>query len=320
MNAAGRLAVFGAGLAVAFAAAYTIAAAVVPDASVTAAQDSATREEADFVGESVRDSRTAAPAADPAGLSLARDGFLLSPVNAPGGTGATGILSFTILDDAGRPLRDYETVHDKQLHLIVVRSDGEHFAHVHPILDRESGRWSTPWNWNAGGTYRVFADFQPAGGGQLTLTRAVEVSGAFAPSEPNGARTVDHVAGYTVEIGGALTAGTSGQLTARISRDGAPVTALQPYLGAFGHLVALRDGDLAYLHVHPEGAEPSPGDLGGPSVPFAATAPTAGRYLLYLDFQIQDTVHTATFVVDASNGPRTAPQPDGSRDAGHSGH
>ena len=57
------------------------------------------------------------------------------------------------------------------------------------------------------------------------------------------------------------------------TRDGQPVTALQPYLGAFGHLVALREGDLAYLHVHPEGAVPSPGDHGGPTVPFAATAP-----------------------------------------------
>lgn len=119
-----------------------------------------------------------------------------------------------------------------------------------------------------------------------------------------------------------MTAGTSAQLTARITRDGQPVTALQPYLGAFGHLVALREGDLAYLHVHPEGAEPSPGDHGGPTVPFAATAPTAGRYLLYLDFQIQDTVRTATFVVDATRGGlgATAPTPDADHSAGHSGH
>ena len=83
MNAPGRLAAFGAGLVVAFAAAYTIAAAVAPDASVTAGQDIATGEDADSVGESVRDSGTAAPAADPAGLSLARDGFLLSRCRRP---------------------------------------------------------------------------------------------------------------------------------------------------------------------------------------------------------------------------------------------
>src|SRR5438477_3662407 len=48
---------------------------------------------------------------------------------------------------------------------------------------------------------------------------------------------------------------------------------LQPYLGAYGHLVALRDGDLAYLHVHPDGA---PGDgrtAAGPDVVFHAEVP-----------------------------------------------
>lgn len=309
MNAAGRLAVFGAVLAVAFGAAYTTAAAIAPDSPAAPAEGHPSSEPA----------RAVPASADRAGLSLADGGYQLSPVQAPGTVGARGLLSFAILDQAGRPLRNYQTVHDKQLHLIVVRSDGGHYAHVHPLLDRDSGRWSIPWNWNAAGTYRVFADFTPAGGGQLTLTRAVDVSGAFSPSATTGARTVDHVAGYTVELDGTLAAGTSSRLTARITRDGRPVTALQPYLGAFGHLVALRDGDLAYLHVHPEGDEPSPGDSGGPTVSFAATAPTAGRYLLYLDFRVQDTVHTAAFVVDATYGG-DASQPDGSPDAGHSGH
>src|SRR3546814_3056298 len=60
--------------------------------------------------------------------------------------------------------------------------------------------------------------------------------------------------------------------------DGNPVMTLQPYLGAYGHLVALREGDLAYLHVHPEGASPSgPDQLSGPHVQFATSAPTPGR-------------------------------------------
>ena len=48
------------------------------------------------------------------------------------------------------------------------------------------------------------------------------------------------------------------------------MTDLQPYLGADGHLVALREGDLAFLHVHPEeGAEPG-------QIRFAAEFPSAG--------------------------------------------
>ena len=321
MNAAGRLTAFGAGLAGAFTAAYVTAAAVVPDTAATSAQAQTSDAAADHSALPTEQASPVVPFADPPGLSLAEDGYVLSPVRSPTAPNDRGTLSFTIVDPGGTPLLDYATAHDKQLHLIVVRSDGQHFAHVHPRLDAATGTWSTPWTWNAAGTYRVFADFQPAGAGsaKLTLTRTVQVAGAFVPAVASATRTVDEIAGYTVKLDGALTAGVSHQLTATVTRDGRPVMTLQPYLGAYGHLVALREGDLAYLHVHPEGAEPVPGGTGGPAVPFAATAPTAGRYLLYLDFKVQDTVHTASFVVDAAPGGTNEPAPEPSRDAGHAG-
>ncbi|OKH61181.1 hypothetical protein EB74_21245 [Mycobacterium sp. SWH-M5] len=321
MNAAGRLTAFGAGLAVAFTAAYVTAAAVVPDTAATSPQTQTSDAAADHSAPPTEQASPVDPFADPPGLSLAEDGYVLSPVRSPSAPNDRGTMSFTIVDPGGTPLLDYATVHDKQLHLIVVRSDGQHFAHVHPTLDAATGTWSTPWTWNAAGTYRVFADFQPAGAGsaKLTLTRTVQVAGAFVPAVASATRTVDDIAGYTVKLDGALTAGVSHQLTATVTRDGRPVTTLQPYLGAYGHLVALREGDLAYLHVHPEGAEPVPGGTGGPAVSFAATAPTAGRYLLYLDFKVQDTVHTASFVVDAAPGGTNEPAPEPSRDAGHAG-
>ena len=85
-----------------------------------------------------------------------------------------------------------------------------------------------------------------------------------------------------------------------ITRDGQPITGLEPYLGAFGHMVALRDGDLAYLHVHPHGDAPEAGATSGPEIIFEATAPTEGRYLLYLDFQVDGQVHTAPLVIDTT--------------------
>jgi hypothetical protein len=321
MNASGRLAAFGAGLVMAFAAAYGAAAAVAPDTAVTASQNPGAEGPGGRAATTEQASPVSLPSADPPGLSLARDGYVLSPVRAPVAPGDRGTLSFAIVDPGGGPLLDYATVHDKQLHLIVVRSDGQHFAHVHPVLDRTAGTWSTPWTWIAAGSYRVFADFQPARASitKLTLTRTVEVAGDFAPSPPAATRIVDEIAGYAVELDGALTAGVSKRLTATVTRDGDPVTTLQPYLGAYGHLVALREGDLAYLHVHPEGVAPAAGRTGGPAVSFAATAPTAGRYMLYLDFKVDDTVHTATFVVDAARGNTNQAAPEPSRDAGHAG-
>jgi len=321
MNAMGRLAAFGAGLAVAFTAAYVTAAAVVPDSARTATEHVGAEPAADHSAPSEQALPVSPLSADPPGLSLAQDGYTLSAVRAPGAANDRGSLSFNIAGPSGTPLLDYATVHDKQLHLIVVRSDGQHFAHVHPVLDQATGIWSTPWTWKAAGTYRVFADFQPAQAAstKLTLSRVVDVAGEVAPAPSLTTRTLDEIAGYTVELNGALTAGVSKELTAKVTRDGEPVTTLQPYLGAYGHLVALREGDLAYLHVHPEGAEPLEGRTGGPAVSFAATAPTAGRYLLYLDFKVDDTVHTATFVVDAARGDTNRPVPAQLRNTDHAG-
>lgn len=298
MNAAGRLALYGAGLVVAFGGAFTVAQAVTPDSAVQAWRD---RSPASAHAEHEADDEGAAPTPPP-GLSLSQAGYLLSPVSAPPRAQSPGQLRFRIDNAAGEPVTAFTTTHEKDLHLIAVRTDGSGFQHTHPTLDPATGIWSTPWTWPAAGSYRVFTDFQPADVGaapQVTLSRTVQVAGEFTPVDPGTQRTVDQVDGYTVTLDGHLISGATGHLAVTVSRDGKPVGNLQPYLGAFGHLVALRDGDLAYLHVHPQGDEPAPGRTGGPTISFAAEAPTPGKYLLYLDFRVDGAVHTATFVIDA---------------------
>ncbi len=297
MNAAGRLGLYAAGLVVAFGAAYGVSSAVVPAGAAAAWQDSAGMDGHTEAGQAP------AEAALP-GLSLSSGGYLLSPVTASGSVGEAGTLSFRVLDSDGSPVTGFETSHEKDLHLIVVRSDGSEFTHAHPGLDLSTGTWSTPWQWKAAGTYRVYADFVPAGDNteRMTLSRTIEVAGTVTPARAMQTRTTDEVDGFVVSLDGQLTAGQSQELAITVSRDGAPVTTLQPYLGAFGHLVVLRDGDLAYLHVHAEGQDPEAGQTAGPTISFAAEAPTAGRYLLYLDFQVDGQVHTAEFVLDATTG------------------
>lgn len=307
MNTAGRLSLYGAGLAAAFAVAFGVAALVAPHG---AAPQSAQQEEKGMNGHDMHGHSTTAPESTGhgghgdgateavSGVSLSAGGFTLTPVSAPAAAGEAGELSFRILDGDGSPVTAYTPQHEKELHLIVVRGDGAEFRHVHPVLDRATGTWSLPWTWDAAGSYRVFTDFAASGADPVTLTRTVDVAGSFAPAAPatTAETTVD---GFDARISGDLVPGSSSELTVTISRDGAPVTTLQPYLGAFGHLVALREGDLAYLHVHPEGEEPVPGARSGPDVRFAAHVPTAGRYLLYFDFQVDGSVHTAAFVLDA---------------------
>ena len=225
--------------------------------------------------------------------------------------GTTGHLTFRVLDADETPLTRFRTTHEKDLHLIVVRSDGEHFRHVHPQLDAATGTWTVPWTWNAAGTYRVYADFTPDDGADgLTLTRTVDVAGPLRPVTDRAVTTRDHVDGVDLTLSGDLVAGRESELTVTVTCKGSPVTTLQPYLGAFGHLVALRDGDLAYLHAHPRGAAPEAGTTSGPTIAFVAEPPTPGRYLLYLDVSIDGRVRTAEFVVDATTADGVAPSQD----------
>lgn len=300
MNTAVRLGLYGVGLAVVFAGAFAAAGAVVPQSTVDRWTQEAEGHQMGAESSDDHGGHAAETATAVRGLSSAQDGYLLTPVAVPHEVDETGPLSFQILDEHGDAVTSFATEHDKELHLIVVRTDGTRFRHVHPTMAAD-GTWSLPWQWTVAGTYRVYADFVPADeadGHPVTLTRTVDVAGAFSPVAPALTDTAS-VDGFTVELTGDLTVGASSQLTLSVSRAGEPVTTLQPYLGAFGHLVALREGDLAFLHVHPEGDEPAAGDTSGPEISFMAEAPTPGHYLLYLDFQVDGQVHSAPFVVDA---------------------
>ncbi|GAC77958.1 hypothetical protein SAMN04488550_3346 [Gordonia malaquae] len=211
-------------------------------------------------------------------------------------------LEFTVVDGDGTPVTDYVEQHDKDLHLIAVRRDLAGFQHVHPVRDA-AGVWRTDVDLTAG-VWRILADFTAASIGRgVTLGADLFVAGEFTPEPLPAVSSAVTADGYTVILDGGLTPQEGRTLTFRVERDGAPVTDLEPYLAAYGHLVALRSGDLAYLHVHPDGA---PGDgvtEPGPAITFHATAPSAGDYRLFLDFKHNGTVRTAEFTVSAETPP-----------------
>jgi hypothetical protein len=241
----------------------------------------------------------ATQAADlPGGLQVAQDGYRLVLDHPLAQASQDATLTFRILRPDNEPLLDYTTSHDKDLHLILVRRDLSGYAHVHPTLDVR-GTWSirTPLR---PGAWRVLTDFDPAGPvPSMTLGADLVVDGQTRAVPLPAPATTAEVDGYTVTLRGALTPGRDSQLTLSVSRGGRPVPGLQPYLAAYGHLVVLRQGDLAYLHVHPDG-EPGDGRTpAGPDVVFHTTAPSGGTYRLFLDFQHGGVVRTAELTVTA---------------------
>jgi hypothetical protein len=279
-------------LAVVFAAAVAIGATVGPDGDTTI--DAANHASMSAAGED-------APSDElPGGLMSTENGYTLELAQTRVDVAKNATLRFRITDATGNAVTRYTESHEKLLHLILVRRDMVGFQHVHPVLDTD-GIWSVPVDLTRAGEYRVFADFVPAGGAPLTLGADLHVAGRYDPQPLSLAQTTTTIDGYTVTMRGTPKPAEESTLTLSVSRDGRPVTNLQPYLGAYGHLVALRTSDLAYLHVHPMG-EPGDGTTpAGPEVDFHTTVPSNGNYRLFFDFKHDGVVRTAEFTVSVGS-------------------
>lgn len=225
----------------------------------------------------------------PGGLAVSQDGYTLQLTSSLATVGDDVPLSFTIEGPDGAPVTEYDVEHEKRLHLVAVRRDMTGYQHVHPTMAGD-GTWTTGLDLRPG-DWRIFADFTPTGADGLTLGADLVVPGTYLPADPAPEARTAQVGDYTVTLDGDVTAGVASPLTLTVTLAGEPVSDLEPYLGAYGHLVTLREGDLAYLHVHPEESGP------GPEIPFVVEVPTAGRYRLFLDFRHDGVVRTAALVV-----------------------
>jgi hypothetical protein len=223
------------------------------------------------------------------GLAVSEKGLTLELARRTAPQGQPFALAFRIVDRRGQTVRDFDVEHTKRMHFIVVRRDMTGFQHLHPT-ENADGTWSVPVTLPAAGTYRVFADFS-VDEKPYTLADDITVDGAMrsqALPAPTSAVTVDGLRVALTE--GATKAGRESELAFTVTRAGKPV-AIQNYLGAKGHLVALRQGDLAFLHVHPDENR----------LQFMATFPTAGTYRLFLQFKTADgRLHTAAFTQEVT--------------------
>jgi hypothetical protein len=282
-----RLGAYAGVLALAFGAAYALGGLADPIAMDGAAPSTSAHEE----------TRPEPAAAALPGLAVAEAGYTLTPQTTALPARADAEYRFTVTGPDGHTVTEYEEEHEKELHLIVVRRDLAAFQHVHPTRAGD-GTWSVSLDLRSPGTYRVFADFAPAGLGRgLTLGTDLAVAGSYRPAALPVPAEAAEVDGYRVRLAGHPRAGEETELSFTVAGSGEAVTDLQPYLGGFGHLVSLRTGDLAYLHTHPA-AVAHAGDRGGPKVRFATTFPTAGSYRLFLDFKVDGQVRTAGFTIE----------------------
>lgn len=235
--------------------------------------------------------------------------------------GTAAPYSFSIIDAAGKTVTDFKPVHEKLLHLIVVRTDLLEFQHIHPTLDEKTGIFSlADFTLPTDGTYRIFADFMEAGKEQVTIYETITAGdpSAHAPTETIAAKTESSAGDYLVRLKpeGDLKSNAMTTLVFTITKNGLPVTDLEPYLGAYAHAVIIRNGTLEYIHTHPQTDKhahatnpfaqtaqthgPSEAQTG--TVSLMTTFPFGGDYKLFFQIQHAGVVRTFDFTLPVLQG------------------
>lgn len=217
------------------------------------------------------------------GLASADGGLRLEaePVVVAGGVEVP--FEFRIVREGDGSVTTFDELHERRMHLIVVRRDLTGFQHLHPKMGRD-GTWSRELTLPSAGVWRAFADFS-TGGVPMTLGIDLFAESDFRPERPSEPTTSFTNAGDLV-----LLETTPDTARFTVTRDGEPVQ-VEPYLGARGHLVVLRWGDLAFLHVHPADEN---------DIAFAVSYPSKGMYRLFLQYSVDGDVRTAAFTTSVS--------------------
>jgi hypothetical protein len=205
--------------------------------------------------------------------------------------GADLVFGFKIKDPkTGAPVTKFEVVHEKLFHLFLVSQDLEFFVHGHPE-SRPDGSFRFQGRLPKAGMYRALADFYPSKGTPQLIAKTVFVPGGLletAHLKPDV--SPKHTENLDVEL---VTdppvpiAGLKTKLTFRLG----PSDGIEPYLGAWGHMLVASDDLIDMIHTHPFIAD------GGPQVQFNVLFPRARMYRVWVQFQRKGVVNTAAFTL-----------------------
>lgn len=226
----------------------------------------------------------------------------------PNGTpqaGKPALLRITVTNGSGQPEKSLEINHEKKLHLIIVSERLSTFMHVHPVETKTAGVFEVQVNFKAAGAYKLVADFKPAAGKQQAQSNWIDVvPGATGEPKSEPVLTADkeltHAAGgmeVSLSFDDEPKAGASSMLTFtfRDPMNDKPVTDLQPYLGAIGHVVIMDADAEHYVHVHAMDERAK-----GPNAQFHATFPAPGLYKIWGQFKRHGHVLIVPFVIEVS--------------------
>lgn len=219
--------------------------------------------------------------------------------------------------DGQTPLTEFDEVHTRPLHLILLSTDLQQFLHLHPDYTGDGRFELTDAVLPQEGEYVVFADFTPTGDHQQVIRTVLKTQDVRPVSTDLAVSETEFVAGplrFELLLPDELNADAETLISFHITdaESGADVDTLDEYLGAGGHLVLVDSAAAAYIHTHPadhEGSEAGGhgghGSMAmtaryGPRIEFEANFPAVGLYAMWLQVQYKGEVYTAPFVVEVT--------------------
>jgi hypothetical protein len=218
--------------------------------------------------------------------------------------GKTTELVLSITDQKlGDPIKEFEFVHDKLMHVVIVAEDLSYFAHIHPTMiasPNDYGTFTISHTFPESGKYKLWVDFKPKGGNQILSALKFNVAGrpAHAPEqlvydEKYTKQSLDDQYQISLKIPDKVVTQNDVDITFSISdNSGTPIANLEPLMAAGGHSVIISSDLREFLHVHPT-EEVEANWRGGPDISFKSNFPKPGLYKAWGQFQHQGRVITA---------------------------
>lgn len=205
-----------------------------------------------------------------------------------------------------KPVTEFDEVHTKLLHLIVVSEDLTIFLHLHPDYQGDGIFILDDVDLPKEANYILFADFTPTDDEQQIIRLELSTADAQASEPELVAGTpearVDKLR-FQLDMADDLKTheGTTLRFHVTDAINGEPIETLDEYLGAAGHLVVVDESGEIYLHTHPAGHTMAGMQMTyGPDIEFMTEFPTSGLYALWLQVEYEGEIYTAPFVIDVT--------------------
>jgi hypothetical protein len=208
-------------------------------------------------------------------------------------------ISILIKDKDNKPVKEFETVSTKKMHLVVVSKNLSYFAHIHPTF-KGNGRFEITTKFPTGGDYKLIAEMTPVGASDYSIEdHWITVQGtppASVQIEPDTklSKVIDGTK-VTLSFDEKVKAKTNIDMNFTLynAASNKPIKNLKPYLGTVGHAVAIDKDVKQFMHIHPLYPKGK-----GPKVVFMTYFPSKGVYKVWAQFNVNGHILTVPFVIN----------------------